>query len=51
MKKQINKPEIISDEITKNNILKEFELKLLKEIKDGDPEFSKIIDDHFWEII
>lgn len=32
-------------------ILEEFENKLIKNQEDLDPEFTKIIDEHFWELV
>ena len=32
-------------------ILEEFALNLIDEIKDLDPEFEEIVDNHFWELV
>jgi hypothetical protein len=37
----------IENEITEEEILKEFLYKLLKDMKDLPPEFSKTVDEHF----
>lgn len=39
----------VDEELT--NVLSEFEEYLIKHSKDLDPEFAKIINDNFWDLI
>jgi hypothetical protein len=38
-------------DIEQFNIIQSFALNLLGNIKDLDPEFSKVIDEHFWDLV
>ena len=35
----------------RDEIFKKFATNMIENMKDPDPEFSKTIDDHFWELI
>ncbi len=38
-------------EIERFRIIQSFASNLLGNIKDLDPEFSKVVDDHFWDLV
>ena len=43
--------ELISEEEAADRILSGFASKLLDNMEDLEPEYQKVVDDHFWELL
>jgi phosphoribosylformylglycinamidine (FGAM) synthase PurS component len=61
MDENVNKPPAVAlpkylneqqaKDIEQFNIIQSFALNLAENTKDLDPEFSKVVDDHFWDLV
>jgi len=53
MENEFTKVESLDLELSKDQlkIIREVNLNILSNIKDLDPIYSKVVDDHFWELV